>query len=95
MRVHHEVTAIHPESKTVTVNNLENGTVFIESYDKLILSPGAKPIKPNIEGADSDKIFTLRTVEDTLKIKKYTDEQNSETAVIVGGGFIGIECSTL
>lgn len=91
MRVHHEVTAIHPESKTVTVNNLENGTVFIESYDKLILSPGAKPIKPNFEGADSDKIFTLRTVEDTLKIKKYTDEQNSETAVIVGGGFIGIE----
>lgn len=91
MRVHHEVTAIHPESKTVTVNNLENGTVFIESYDKLILSPGAKPIKPNFEGADSDKIFTLRTVEDTLKIKKYTDEQNSKTAVIVGGGFIGIE----
>lgn len=91
MRVHHEVTAIHPESKTVTVNNLENGTVFIESYDKLILSPGAKPIKPNFEGADSDKIFTLRTVEDTLKIKKYTGEQNSKTAVIVGGGFIGIE----
>lgn len=91
MRVHHEVTAIHPESKTVIVNNLENGTVFIESYDKLILSPGAKPIKPNFEGADSDKIFTLRTVEDTLKIKKYTDEQNSKTAVIVGGGFIGIE----
>ena len=68
MNVRHEVTALHPESKMVTVKNIENGTVFTETYDKLILSPGAKPIKPNFEGIDSDKIFTLRTVEDTLKI---------------------------
>ena len=93
MHVHHEVTAIHPESKTVTVKNLENGKVFTESYDKLLLSPGAKPIKPGFDGIDSDKIFTLRTVEDTLKIKKYTDEQNSKSAVVVGGGFIGIEAA--
>ncbi len=91
MNVHHEVTAIHPDSKTVTVKNLEDGTVFTESYDKLLLSPGAKPIKPNFEGIDSDRIFTLRTVEDTLKIKKYVDECHPQSAVVVGGGFIGIE----
>ncbi|MGM9643252.1 MAG: CoA-disulfide reductase [Eubacteriales bacterium] len=91
MKVHHEVTAIHPETKMVTVKNLENGTVFTETYDKLILSPGAKPIKPNFEGIDSDKIFTLRTVEDTLSIKTYIDEHHPKSAVVVGGGFIGIE----
>lgn len=91
MNVRHEVTAIHPESKTVTVENLESGTVFTESYDKLILSPGAKPIKPNFNGIDSNRIFMLRTVEDTLKIKKYTEDHHPRSAVVVGGGFIGIE----
>ena len=91
MNVHHEVTAIHPEKKTVTVKNLQNGEVFKEGYDKLILSPGAKPIKPKFEGINLDKIFTLRTVEDTLKIKKHIDEKHPKSAVIVGGGFIGIE----
>ena len=91
MNVRHEVTALHPESKMVTVKNIENGTVFTETYDKLILSPGAKPIKPNFEGIDSDKIFTLRTVEDTLKIKKFINEKYPKSAVGVGGGFIGIE----
>lgn len=90
MNVRHEVTAIHPESKTVTVENLESGTVFTESYDKLMLSPGAKPIKPNFDGIDSDRIFMLRTVEDTLKIKKYTEDHHPKSAVVVGGGFIGI-----
>ena len=91
MNVRHEVTALHPESKMVTVKNIENGTVFTETYDKLILSPGAKPIKPNFEGIDSDKIFTLRTVEDTLKIKKFINEKYPKSAVVVGGVFIGIE----
>ncbi len=91
MNVHHEVTAIHPDSKTVTVKNLENGKVFTESYDKLVLSPGAKPIKPSFDGVDSDKIFTLRTVEDTLKIKKHVDEHRPKSVVVVGGGFVGIE----
>ena len=91
MNVHHEVTAIHPDSKTVTVKNLENGKILTESYDKLVLSPGAKPIKPGFDGIDSDKIFTLRTVEDTLRLKKYTDEHHPKSAVVVGGGFIGIE----
>ena len=93
MNAHHEVTAIHPEKKTVTVKNLQNGEVFKEGYDKLILSPGAKPVKPKFEGIDSNKIFTLRTVEDTLKIKKHIDENHPKSAVIVGGGFIGIEVS--
>lgn len=91
MNVHHEATAIHPDSKTVTVKNLENGKILTESYDKLVLSPGAKPIKPGFDGIDSDKIFALRTVEDTLRLKKYTDEHHPKSAVIVGGGFIGIE----
>ena len=91
MNVHHEVIAIHPDNKTVTVKNLENGKIFTESYDKLLLSPGAKPIKPRFEGIDSDKIFTIRTVEDTLRLKKYTDEHQPKSAVVVGGGFIGIE----
>ena len=91
MIVRHEVISIHPESKSVIVKNLEAGTVFTERYDKLLLSPGAKPIKPNLDGVDSDKIFTLRTVEDTLKIKNYTNAHQPESAVVVGGGFIGIE----
>lgn len=91
MNVRCEVTEIHPESKTVTVNDLENGAVFTESYDKLLLSPGAKPVTPNFDGIDSDRIFTLRTVEDTLKIKKYTNDHHPKSAVVVGGGFIGLE----
>lgn len=91
MNVHHEVTAIHPENKTVTVKSLESGTIFAESYDKLLLSPGAKPTKPALEGIDNDKLFTLRTIEDTLKIKKYVEHHRPKSAVVVGGGFIGIE----
>ena len=91
MRVHHEVTAIHPEKKTVSVKNLKTGEKFEESYDKLILSPGAKPTKPRFPGADLDKVFTLRTVEDTLRIKNYINENHPRSAVLAGGGFIGLE----
>ena len=91
MNVHCEVTAISPESKTVTVKNTESGRTFTEKYDKLILSPGAKPIRPDFKGIDSPKIFMLRTVEDTLRIRKFLTERQPKTAVVVGGGFIGIE----
>ena len=91
MKVHHEVTEIHPEEKTVTVKDLDSGTVFTEAYDKLLLSPGAKPIKPGLDGIESSRIFTLRTVEDTLKIKNYLTTYRPKSAVVVGGGFIGIE----
>lgn len=91
MRVHHEVTEIHPEKKTVSVKNLKTGEEFEESYDKLILSPGAKPTQPRFFGADLDKVFTLRTVEDTLRIKNYINENHPKSAVLAGGGFIGLE----
>ena len=91
MHVRHEVTAIHPERKTVTVRDLTRGEVFEESYDKLILSPGAKPTQPRLPGAGSDKIFTLRTVEDTFRIRAYIDQHHPRSAVLAGGGFIGLE----
>ncbi len=91
MKVRHEVTAIHPDEKKISVKNLVTGEEFKESYDKLILSPGAKPTQPRISGAESDKIFTLRTVEDTFRIKEHIKKNNPKTAVVAGGGFIGIE----
>ncbi len=91
MKVHHEVTAIHPDRKTVSVKNLNTGEVFEESYDKLLLSPGAKPVWPNLPGMESDKLFTLRTVEDTYRIKEFINRNKPKSAVMVGGGFIGLE----
>ncbi len=91
MKVHHEVTDIDPEKKIVTVHALDTGKIFEESYDKLILSPGAHPVIPDVPGLANDKIFTLRTVEDTLKIRAFVEEKKPETAVVTGGGFIGLE----
>ena len=91
MRVRHEVTAIHPDQKTVSVKNLETGEEFEESYDKLILSPGAKPTQPRLPGVGLDKLFTLRTVEDTFRIKEYINENHPRSAVLAGGGFISLE----
>lgn len=93
VRVRHDVTAIHTDRKTVTVCEIDTGEIYEESYDKLLLSPGAKPIQPNIPGADSKRIFTLRTVEDTLKIHKYIKEEKPGSATIIGGGFIGMEAA--
>ena len=90
-RVLHEVIAIQPESKTVKVKKLETGEIFEESYDKLILSPGAKPAQPRIPGANMDKVFTLRTVEDTFRIKEFIKQNNPKSVVLAGGGFIGLE----
>ena len=91
MKVRHEVTAIHPERKTVSVKNLETDEAFEESYDKLILSPGAKPTQPRLPGVGIDKLFTLRTVEDTFRIKEYINQNHPKSAVLAGGGFIGLE----
>ena len=91
MRVRHEVTAIHPERKSVSVKNLDTGTSFEERYDKLILSPGAKPTQPRLPGAGLETLFTLRTVEDTFRIKDYIDAHHPKSAVLAGGGFIGLE----
>lgn len=91
VKTNHEVTNIDASAKTVTVKNLLTGEEWVEAYDKLLLSPGAKPVQPNLLGMDSEKIFTLRTVEDTLKIHDYVANMKSKSAVIVGGGYIGIE----
>ena len=90
VRVNSEVTAIDRAAKTVTVNSKERGE-YTESYDKLILSPGAAPIVPNMEGADLDRVFTLRNIPDTIKIKEYVEEEFPGSAVVVGGGYIGVE----
>ena len=91
MKVRHEVTAIHPDRKTVSVINLETGETFEESYDKLLLSPGAKPTQPRLPGVGLSKLFTLRTVEDTFRIKEYIQKNNPGSAVLAGGGFISLE----
>ena len=91
MKIHHEVISIHPDRKTVSVKNLENGEIFEENYDKLILSPGANPTQPRLPGVGIDKLFTLRTVEDTFRIKEYINENHPKSAVLAGGGFIGLE----
>ena len=91
MRVHHEVTALHPEKKTVTVRALETGEVFEESYDKLLLSPGAKPTQPPLPGTGSQRLFTLRTVEDTFRIHDFVEREKPRSVVLAGGGFIGME----
>ena len=91
MKVHHEVTAIHPAEKTVSVRNLETGETFEERYDKLLLSPGAKPTQPKLPGVGLDRVFTLRTVEDTLRIRAFIDEKCPKSVVLAGGGFIGLE----
>lgn len=91
VRVHHEVVAIHRERKTVTVRNLETGAEFEETYDKLILSPGARPIRPPMPGLESKRLFTLRTVEDTLQIRNCVEKEKPRRAVLAGGGFIGLE----
>lgn len=91
VKVKHEVIDIDVKRKTVTVRNLDTGEEFEEGYDKLILSPGAKPIRPDLPGIDSKNLFSLRTVEDTFRIRRFVEEHKPKTAVMVGGGFIGLE----
>lgn len=86
-----EVIAINKEKKYVTVKNHKTDEIYTKSYDKLILSPGAEPIKPNIKGLENEAIFTLRNIPDTYKIKEYIENKNPKSAVVVGGGYIGIE----
>lgn len=91
VRVRHEVTALHPERKTVSVTDLATGRTFEESYDKLILAPGARPAQPRLPGVGLERVFTLRTVEDTFRIKEFIQKNKPRSAVLAGGGFIGLE----
>ena len=91
IRTEQEVTAIRPDKKEVEIKNLSTGEIYTETYDKLVLSPGAEPLRPGIEGIGSKKIFTLRNVPDTDTIKNYVNTENPKRAIVVGGGFIGLE----
>ena len=91
VRIFSEAISIDSAKKVVTVKNAITGDTYEESYDNLVLSPGAFPIIPNIEGADSERVFTLRNIPDTIKIKGYIDRENPKSAVVVGGGYIGVE----
>lgn len=91
VKTNHEVTGVYPDEKTVMVRNNLTGDEWKEDYDKLILSPGARPVRPNLPGIDSERIFTLRTVEDTLRIHDYVSTRGVKSVVVAGGGYIGIE----
>lgn len=91
VRVNSEVTAIDTKAKTVTVRRRPQGTTYTEAYDKLVLSPGAEPVRPPILGIDTPGIFTLRNVADTDRIKDFVDTKKPRRAVVIGAGFIGLE----
>lgn len=90
VRVRSEVVSINPESKTVEVRT-GDGKTYSETYDRLLLSPGALPFRPSLPGIDLPGIFTLRNVADTDAIKKYISERTVGKALVIGGGFIGLE----
>ena len=90
VRIHSEATAIDLKRKEVTIRTADR-TIYQENYDKLLLSPGASPVRPPLKGIDSEGIFTLRNVNDTDRIKQYLTRKQVKRAVIVGGGFIGLE----
>lgn len=91
VKVGHEVQAIDRAKKQVTVCDLASGQVFQADYDKLILAPGAQPVRPPLPGVDSPRLYTLRTVEDTLRIREIAASGQVKSAVVIGGGFIGVE----
>lgn len=91
VRTLHEAVSIDPQRKTVAVRDIRRDCVYEESYDSLVLSPGAEPIRPKIDGIDSPAVFSLRNIPDTLKIKAYIESEKPVSAVVVGGGYIGVE----
>ncbi len=86
-----EAIGLDTKLKRVLVKNVKTGEEYWESYDKIVLSPGAKPIRPNMPGIDLPHVFTLRNIPDTYAIKDYVDTHQVKNAVVVGGGYIGIE----
>ena len=90
-RVNNEVLKIDRTNKSVLIKKLETGEEYVETYDKLVLSPGAAPIVPPVPGGDLPGVFTLRNIPDMDKIKAYVDQKKPARAVVVGGGFIGLE----
>lgn len=90
VRINSEVMEIHPQKKEVQVRR-KDGSMYIETYDKLLLSPGAIAVRPDLEGMENEGIFTLRNVQDTDKIKQYISTYSIKKAVVIGAGFIGLE----
>ena len=90
VRIKQEVIKIDKEKKKLQIKNKATGEIYIENYDKLVLSPGAEPINP-FKGVKSDRIFTIRNVKDAEKVKTFIENNNPKSAVIVGGGYIGVE----
>lgn len=91
VRVKNEVVSVDSAAKTVVVKRVDSGETYTESYDVLVVSPGASPIRPPIEGIEKNKVFTLRNIPDTYAIKEHVDANKPKTAAVIGGGFIGIE----
>ncbi len=91
VRIENEVIKINPENKSIVVSDLKTGSTYEECYDKLILAPGAEPLRPPIPGIESDRVFTLRNIPDTYRIKEFIEEKRPKSAIVVGGGYIGIE----
>lgn len=91
VRTGSEVVSIDRANRTVTVRAASTGESYTESYDKLLLSPGAEPLRPPIPGVEHERIFTLRTIPDTYRIRAFVEEARPKTAVVVGGGYIGVE----
>ncbi|HID75699.1 MAG TPA: CoA-disulfide reductase, partial [Planctomycetaceae bacterium] len=91
VQVRHEVVSIDRQARTVEVKDLEAGTVGREPYDVLVLSPGARPVRPELPGIDLPGIFTLRNLEDADRLRQWIQGRRAERAVVVGGGFIGLE----
>jgi NADPH-dependent 2,4-dienoyl-CoA reductase/sulfur reductase-like enzyme/rhodanese-related sulfurtransferase len=91
VRIFSEILKIDRKAKILEVKDLNSGKIYKESYDKLILSPGAEPFRPKIPGTDSEKVFTLRSIQDTFAISNFIQTEHPESAVILGGGAIGVE----
>jgi NADPH-dependent 2,4-dienoyl-CoA reductase/sulfur reductase-like enzyme/rhodanese-related sulfurtransferase len=91
VRILEEVVDIDPGAKTVRIRRVKDGSEYSESYDKLLLSPGAKPFVPPIPGAEGENVFTLRTIPDAFAIRDYVKDKGCRTAAVIGGGFIGLE----
>ncbi len=91
VRLHSDVIAIDRAGKRITVRDVQTGKTYHESYDALVLAPGSKPIRPSLPGIDMPGIFTLRTIPESRQIREWIEQRDAASAVIVGGGFIGLE----
>lgn len=91
VHIHHEVTAIDPQAGTVRVRNLEAGQEVVEHYDKLVIATGALPVQPPLPSSDLPTVFSLRPLESGLAVRRFLDEEKPRRAVVVGGGYIGVE----